>query len=237
MYKLITISLLCLIIACENSDSNKEDISRFEIEASYNREYHIADSSLNRLPYLKYESVIFKDSIGNSLKFEIREGEIATEEYLEHKKDWEEMTMILYHVYFERKKIFLVNKDFEFDFLFDIYAAPNDANLHTGEVVRDEIEMSVLSNKTYATDGTCEKFDKDLIFQDIINIRTWVSKQYRNQPNSFFDEMDIRGRTFYNFLHYPSYDNAPHELVFNYEIGLISFQDGKGSTWLFDSFE
>lgn len=236
-YRIIVISLIIFIAGCDYLKGNNASQPIFEVEKSYNRMYYVTDSALNKLPYLNYKSVIFKDSIGNSLKFEIKIGETTTEEQLDAKKDWEEMTMVLYHVFCERKKIFLVSEDYEFDFLFEFYPEPNKAYLETGEIVRDEIEMFALSNKKYSNKGGYEKYHKDLIFQDIVDVRSWKSKQYSNQPSPLFDKIEIRGKSFQNFLDYPSIDTAPYMVLFNYEVGIISFQDDSGTTWLFNSFE
>lgn len=237
MYKLIPLILLVFFAGCADSEKKNERNPIFEIVNSYNRSFQISDTSLNRMPFLKYDAVIFKDSIGNALKFEIREAETTMQGHVEYKRNWQEETMIEYFVYNQQKEFFLVNESFECDFMFEIYADPNNYRLEQGKTVRDKVEMFALTNKVYGSNGDYEAYDKSQIFQDVINKRTWTSKGFNGGQFIPFDEIEIRGKRFSNFLEFPHSSASPFMIVFNYEFGLISFEDSIGITWLFDSFE
>lgn len=155
-------------------------------------------------------------------------------------RDYKEMTGIAYYIHYERKRIYLINEEFEYDFSIEVFAEGNKGKIKEGIEVRDVIEIYALNDIVYKDSGDFRKYDNftaSRILSDVIDTRSWGSQKYLPISGHRFEEWNINNKKFYNVQNTTGGDHGPWEVFFNYEFGLISFIDSQDNRWWFERFE
>ena len=238
MKKLTKLFYLLLILGilqgCSDDDMMREVMEGEEIFIDQNPfgleegefidigEYHLAHSSIARLPYLDKKQIVFVDSLGSEVVFDIDEGGLQEGLFaLRYRYDVvEEGDTVKYLYRFETKGFTIENDVLDMTFRLSLSAEPYFADLES-EKVADVLTM-------FCDDPDPEIFSSG-VFNHVTDVRSW-DMAYNNDP---VDQMEIMGRTFSDVLS-NDYPDPKSKVFFNYEFGILSFTDLEGKRWRFE---
>lgn len=186
--------------------------------------YELLDESLEKLPYLDLEGLVFVDSSGNSITFSIDEKPLfqSTGNTLYKYDVFEVGDTVLYRYTSEIKSFEIQNDSLDMRFSVSLAARPYYPEPEN-EFIADVLNIYCNNPDPNITSSQ--------VFYHETSTRTWPT----SWNSDVIEEIEIMGRSFtevYNI----DFINPISVVHFNYEFGIISFTDMNGKLWRFESF-
>ncbi|MEX1001821.1 MAG: hypothetical protein WDZ35_06890 [Crocinitomicaceae bacterium] len=186
-----------------------------------------------KVPYNGITKVVFVDSLSNKLTFTIQENELKTECLSNYNKElkkceppsWTEQS----------KEFKLINDSLDLTFIVQLKTEPDHSGSHPKKF-SDKLFLWTVNypdkvNKESDTKKILES--RHALFQCIVDQRTSTYSSHWTPADSSV----ILGRTFYNVLGEGNNGSEnDHSILFNFEYGIISFQDYQSNNWRFSHF-
>ncbi len=221
--RFIILLVSCLLIF--TSSCKKEEVIIEEEEETNNidvGEYSLLPESLELLPYLGKERIVFIDSLGNTTNFQITEFDLFSSSSTYIKYDIFELgDTVEYDYRAEIKRFSLTNDSLSMTFNMSLSSKP---------YYNDPESQAVADVLTIFCTTLNDPFSGFSVFYDLTNQRTYPSPF----TNISIDELELFGRTFQDVI-VTDYTEPKSLIQFNYEFGIISFTDHEGKTWRFEA--
>ena len=186
--------------------------------------YDLLDESLEKLPYLNIEELVFIDSSDNRVSFIVNERplfESAGATLIKYDV-FEAGDTVLYRYKSEIKSFDIENDSLDMRFSMSLAAKPYYPEPEN-QFIADVLNIYCNNPDPNITSSQ--------VFYHETNTRTWPI----TWNSDVIEEIEIMGRSFtevYN-VDFISPISVVH---FNYEFGIISFTDMNGKLWRFESF-
>lgn len=186
-------------------------------------DYRLLPESLDRIPYLGKEQIVFVDSSNNSIVLEIEERDlfVSNSATLFRYDVFEEGDTVKYTHTRESKYFIITNDSLSLSFSLSLSSRPYYPDPESRAVadvlnifLRDSIDATRSSQ----------------VFYHLTNPRSYPNPSL-NPP---VENVEIWGRIFDEVLMH-DFQNPKSIIQFNYEFGMVSFTDFSGKLWRFDS--
>jgi hypothetical protein len=219
----VLVLVLCGSIACEK-DKGPAPLFR-EIDLG---SLTLLQSSIDALPYPGKSGAVYQDSTGAEILFEISEKDIVELSFAGTKYDMYAPGDTVRYLYRPQQKEYMLrNESLDITVLVRLRAVPYYSFPEPG-LVADELSIQLLS-----TDSTFMLYLP--LFSVIVDQRSWPRN---TQALTTFPEVDIFGKVFYNAMQrFLLISGSSLATYFNFEFGLISFEDYDGRQWRFERWE
>lgn len=227
-----TFLILLVFVFFSSCNKNDDDTPIPEEEDRYNvdiGEHFLLIESIEKLPYLGKSNAQFVDSLENQMILTIRESEFISKGAYFKYNIYEQGDTVTYNYTSEIKYFVLENDSMDLYLYMPLKASPyydynNLENAHLdNENVADILNIFC---RTPDSAGTMR------IFRDVIAQRTHPKLV---DTNITIEEIIFFNKTFNNVI-YTELVEMKSRLYFNYEVGIVAFEDHSGKLWRFERF-
>ena len=221
--KLLMLILIVLIGCSDDADSPNvmvENENMIDIGT-----YTLLQESISTIPYQLDNTVVFVDSTGTEMLLEITSQELiksGPSRLFRYNVNMEGDT-ISYLYTTEFKHSYIVNEEHNLSFRATLKAQPLYSDPESRSVSDIYQIFCTLPNNIITSAE---------VFVETINQRTWPT----SIDVKVLGDVEIFGRTFEN-VRMTEFTNPKSDVLFNYELGLVSFTDHENEVWRFERFE
>jgi hypothetical protein len=217
----ITFFILCGIIACDKDKGAEPTFRVIDLGM-----LTPLQSSIDLLPYSGKSGVVFRDSTGNQVLFELIDNGTAEVNFIVVNYNmYTPGDTVHAHFRTEQKEFQLLNDSLGMTVSITVQAVPYYSFPEPGPVA-DELMIRIRTPIFPILQP---------VFSMIVDRRTWPLS---TNSNTTSPEVEIFGKTFYDvWPHFIAIPGTAGTTYFNYEFGLISFKDHAGKQWRWERWE
>lgn len=198
-----------LFIGCDKEDESASIVNIGK--------FNLLQESIDAIPYVKKNQIVFIDENQNETKFIIHENETTTSNGARiYRYDViEPGDTIRYNYTKEIKSFSAINDSLGITFEFSLEAQPFEPDPES-KAIADVLRISYIVSPII----------KSLLLSHEIDTRTYP-ESFNNPP---LDQKDILGETFFNVIE-SDFGTAQTKIDFNVEFGILSFLDKADKLW------
>lgn len=214
----IPLLLFTLVLSACSVEPLIDPANKYDINMGF---YPLLEESVGMMPYKGKTRVVFVDSLGNEVEFQIEPDPVTWQLgfKLYNYDFYEPGDTVLYRYMMEHKSIYMHNDSLDFQLEITLHPLPYWPEPQHGYVADHiRIDIALPPNISYP------------MLKDIINQRTWPEPLYAADR---LGAILIHGRTFNNVRISRAYR---YQVYYNDDLGIVSFIDHSGRTWRFDRF-
>ncbi len=230
---LFSLLSLLLFLSCGSDDEEiliiKETTSIVDIG-----EYNLLDESLKAMPYFGGKDILFVDSIGNELEVTVTEFDIFTyssPNYLYKYDVYEEGDTVKYAYTSQSMNFSFEAPSLEIKMNLSLMARPYYSDPES-RAIADVINIFCVYPEPVMDTVNNLVISAAQVFYHLVNQRTWPNALSTFQ---FEEELVLLGRSFKD-VYSNQITETKSKVYYNYELGILSFEDHTGKTWRFEKW-
>lgn len=219
---LLVLFTLPLLTSCDQDDEAAATPNEGPLTIDIGS-YHLQPESIEQIPYLGKSEIVFVDTIGTEVVFNIEEEDLFESigsKYYTYDV-FEEGDTVVYEFNTEVKRFKLESTALDMQFSLSLRATPYYLNPES-EAVADIMEILLPTPNS-------PSFYEQQVFRHEVNTRSYPNS-FNNEP---IPEIELLGRTFTEVI-WNDYANPISQVYFNFEYGIVSFTDYNGKQWRFE---
>lgn len=186
-------------------------------------EYFLLPESISQLPYFNQTGIVFIDSLGDEVVFDIIENELRDITSTLYKYNVIEVGDTVMYKYTGESISFVIENDvLDMQFNMSLSTQPYYTDPEMGWVA-DVLNI-------FCVDPSPDVYSRQ-VFYHVTDDRTWPTVFQQES----IEEIDILGQTFFEVWN-TNFSDPKSVVNYNYELGIVSFTDMNGKLWRFKEF-